>query len=147
MAKTVMIVEDNPMNMRLFKDLLEMQGYRTVQSVDGADALDLARHRRPDLVIMDIQLPNVSGVEITRRIRSDTEIAAIPIIAVTAFGRAGDEERFLDKGFDAYLSKPISVQSFMDLVERFLSTEAGGAEPEAATDASYLGALPPSFAT
>ena len=122
MAKTVMIVEDNPMNMRLFKDLLEMQGYRTVQSVDGADALDLARHRRPDLVIMDIQLPNVSGVEITRRIRSDTEIAAIPIIAVTAFGRAGDEERFL-------------------------STEAGGAEPEAATDASYLGALPPSFAT
>ena len=93
MAKTVIIVEDNELNMKLFNDLLEAHGYKTLQTKDGRQALELAQRHHPDLIIMDIQLPEVSGLEVTRWIKSDDAIKDIPIIAVTAFAMKGDEEK------------------------------------------------------
>lgn len=118
--KTVMIVEDNELNMRLFRDLLTAFGYRTVGTRDGLQALDLARLEKPDLILMDIQLPEVSGLDITRWMKADDELAGIPIIAVTAFAMRGDEERFLEGGCQDYLSKPISVASFVGAVRKFI---------------------------
>jgi len=120
LAKTVLIVEDNDLNMKLFHDLLEAHGYDTVGTRDGTNALDLARAHRPDLILMDIQLPKVSGLEVTRWIKDDPELKRIPVIAVTAFAMRGDEERMLQGGCEAYLSKPISVARFIDTVKRFL---------------------------
>ena len=118
--KTVMIVEDNELNMRLFRDLLAAFGYRTVETRDGLMALDLARAEKPDLILMDIQLPEVSGLDITRWMKADDELAGIPIIAVTAFAMRGDEERFREGGCQDYLSKPISVATFIGAVRKFI---------------------------
>ena len=93
LPKTVMIVEDNELNMKLFHDLLAAHGYRTLQSRTGMEALRLAREQRPDLILMDIQLPEVSGLEVTKWLKDDEELADIPVIAVTAFAMRGDEER------------------------------------------------------
>jgi len=120
MAKTVMIVEDNELNMKLFHDLLEAQGYRTVETRSGVEALDLARRHRPDLIIMDIQLPGKSGLEITRDLKADAELRVIPVVAVTAFAMKGDEERIRAGGCEAYLSKPISVAKFLQTVKQFI---------------------------
>src|SRR3954452_9143620 len=92
MSKTVMIVEDNELNMKLFRDLLEAHGYRTVGTRNGVEALDLARQHNPDLILMDIQLPEVSGLEVTRWIKGDAALRSIPVVAVTAFAMKGDEE-------------------------------------------------------
>ena len=121
MAKTVMIVEDNELNMKLFHDLLEAQGYRTVTTRNGIEALELARQHHPDLILMDIQLPEVSGLQVTQWIKEDDDLRKIPIIAVTAFAMKGDEEKIRDGGCEAYIAKPISVASFLRTVERFLS--------------------------
>jgi len=118
--KTVLIVEDNELNMKLFHDLLEAHGYDTLQTKDGMEALKLARHHRPDLILMDIQLPEVSGLEVTKWIKEDDNLRAIPIIAVTAFAMKGDEEKIREGGCEAYIAKPISVAGFMRTVERFL---------------------------
>jgi two-component system, cell cycle response regulator DivK len=120
LAKTVLIVEDNELNMKLFHDLLEAHGYRTLGTRNGAEAFDLARDHRPDLILMDIQLPEVSGLEVTRWLKDDPELSAIPIVAVTAFAMRGDEERILEGGCEAYLSKPISVGKFLETVRHFL---------------------------
>ena len=120
MAKTVMIVEDNELNMKLFRDLLEAHGYRTEGTSNGFEALDLVRKLRPDLVLMDIQLPQVSGLEVTRWIKDDPELRSIPVVAVTAFAMKGDEERIREGGCEAYLSKPISVGKFIETVRRFI---------------------------
>ena len=93
MSKTVMIVEDNELNMKLFHDLLEAHGYQTVGTRNGIEALDLARKHRPDLILMDIQLPEVSGLEVTKWLKEDPELKSIPVVAVTAFAMKGDEER------------------------------------------------------
>ncbi|QRG05227.1 response regulator [Xanthobacter dioxanivorans] len=122
MAKTVMIVEDNELNMKLFHDLLEAHGYRTVETRSGVEAVDLARAHRPDLIIMDIQLPEISGLDVTRKLKADPELRAIPVVAVTAFAMKGDEERIRAGGCEAYLSKPISVAKFLETVRQF----AGG---------------------
>ena len=121
MTKTVMVVEDNELNMRLFNDLLEAQGYRVVKTSNGLEAIDLARTNMPDLVLMDIQLPEVSGLEVIRWMKEDEGLNHIPIIAVTAFAMKGDEERIRASGCEAYLSKPISVANFLETVRRFLS--------------------------
>src|SRR3954466_14259478 len=113
MAKTVLIVEDNELNMKLFRDLLEAHGYQTTGTSNGFEALDLVRKLRPDLILMDIQLPQVSGLEVTRWIKDDPELRAIPVVAVTAFAMKGDEERIREGGCEAYLSKPISVGKFI----------------------------------
>src|SRR6516165_6562201 len=104
MSKTVMIVEDNELNMKLFHDLLEAHGYHTVGTRNGIEALDLARKHRPDLILMDIQLPEVSGLEVTKWLKEDPELKAIPVVAVTAFAMKGDEERIREGGCEAYLS-------------------------------------------
>jgi two-component system, cell cycle response regulator DivK len=119
--KKVLIVEDNDLNMKLFNDLLVAHGYGTLQTKDGIEALALARQHRPDLILMDIQLPEVSGLQVTRWIKQDEELRTIPIIAVTAFAMKGDEEKMRDGGCEAYIAKPISVTSFLRTVERFLS--------------------------
>jgi two-component system cell cycle response regulator DivK len=120
MAKTVLIVEDNELNMKLFRDLLEAHGYQTSGTSNGFEALELVRKLRPDLILMDIQLPQVSGLEVTRWIKDDPELRAIPVVAVTAFAMKGDEERIREGGCEAYLSKPISVGKFIETVRRFI---------------------------
>src|ERR1700743_3472104 len=121
MAKTVLIVEDNELNMKLFHDLLEAHGYQTVGTRNGIEALDLARKHRPDLILMDIQLPEVSGLEVTKWLKDDQELRRIPVVAVTAFAMKGDEERIREGGCEAYIAKPISVAHFLRTIENFLS--------------------------
>ncbi|MDZ4843364.1 MAG: response regulator [Hyphomicrobium aestuarii] len=119
MSKTVLIVEDNELNMKLFHDLLDAHGFRTVQTRSGLDALALARLHKPDVILMDIQLPEVSGLEVTRWLKDDDELCRIPVIAVTAFAMKGDENRIRAGGCQAYISKPISVVTFLETVRRF----------------------------
>lgn len=120
MPKTVLIVEDNELNMKLFNDLLEAHGYNTVQTRSGTTAVALVRKHRPDLILMDIQLPEISGLDVTRELKRDPELRSIPVIAVTAFAMKGDEERIREGGCEAYLSKPISVAKFIDTVRTYL---------------------------
>ena len=120
MAKTVLIVEDNELNMKLFNDLLEAHGYATLQTRNGLKALDIAREHEPDLILMDIQLPEVSGLEVTKWLKEDESLRHIPVIAVTAFAMKGDEEKIRQGGCEAYISKPISVATFLETVEGFL---------------------------
>ena len=107
--------------MKLFRDLLQTRGYSVLQTGDGMEALKLARQHKPDLIIMDIQLPQVSGLEVTKWIKEDGALSAIPIIAVTAFAMKGDEEKIRESGCDAYLAKPMSVMDFLNTVERYLN--------------------------
>ena len=118
--KTVLIVEDNELNMKLFNDLLDAYGYATLQARSGTEALTLARERSPSLILMDIQLPEVSGLEVTKWIKEDDRLRDIPVIAVTAFAMKGDEERIRSGGCEAYISKPISVMHFLDVVREHL---------------------------
>jgi len=120
MSKKVLIVEDNELNMKLFHDLLESQGYETLQTREGLQAMSLARQHMPDLILMDIQLPEISGLEVTKWLKDDEELAHIPIIAVTAFAMKGDEERIRQGGCEAYISKPISVMHFLETVRKHL---------------------------
>jgi len=120
MSKTVMIVEDNELNMKLFHDLLEACGYDILETRDGMEALKMAREKKPDLILMDIQLPEVSGLEVTKWLKEDDELREIPVIAVTAFAMKGDEEKIREGGCEAYIAKPISVSHFLETVEKFL---------------------------
>jgi two-component system cell cycle response regulator DivK len=120
-TKTVLVVEDNELNMKLFHDLLEAHGYNILQTKDGMEALRLARKHRPDLILMDIQLPEVSGLEVTKWIKEDDTLKSIPVVAVTAFAMKGDEEKIREGGCEAYIAKPISVTNFLQTVERFLN--------------------------
>ncbi|MEP2943246.1 MAG: response regulator [Hyphomicrobiales bacterium] len=120
MTKKVMIVEDNELNMKLFHDLLHSQGYETVEINNGLLALDLAREHQPDLILMDIQLPEVSGLDVTKWLKEDDELKDIPVIAVTAFAMKGDEERIRNGGCEAYISKPISISTFLETVRSYI---------------------------
>jgi two-component system cell cycle response regulator DivK len=119
--KRILIVEDHELNLKLLQDLLEAQGYETLQTGDGMEALDLARERLPDLILMDIQLPDVSGLDVTRWLKEDPRTGQIPVVAVTAFAMSGDEKKVLDSGADAYVSKPISVLAFLRTIAQFLA--------------------------
>jgi two-component system cell cycle response regulator DivK len=127
MTQTILIVEDNELNMKLFNDLLEAHGYRTLQTRNGIDALDIARKNLPDLILMDIQLPEVSGLDVTRWLKDDETTKHIPVIAITAFAMRGDEEKILQGGCEAYLSKPISVLKFIETVRHYLGASQGAA--------------------
>jgi len=118
--RKVLIVEDNILNMKLFNDVLVAHGYETFQSRDGADTLALARRHRPDLILMDIQLPEVSGLQVTKWLKEDEELRMIPVIAVTAFAMKGDEQKIREGGCEGYIAKPISIDTFLQMVERFL---------------------------
>jgi two-component system cell cycle response regulator DivK len=121
----ILIVEDNALNLKLLVDLLEAHGYRTLATGDGLEAINLAREARPDLILMDVQLPDVSGLEITRWLKEDERTKAIPVIAVTAFAMAGDERRARDSGCDGYIAKPIMVSEFLRTIARFIGRAEG----------------------
>jgi len=123
MAKTVLIVEDNALNMKLFKDLLEAHKIHTIETSDGYKVLDLAREHKPDLILMDIQLPEVSGLDVTKWVKEDDDLKHIPIIAVTAFAMKGDEEKIRQGGCEDYISKPISVSGFIEVVQKYLDDD------------------------
>jgi two-component system cell cycle response regulator DivK len=127
--KTVLVVEDNDASMMLFGDLLEAHGYNVLQATDGMEGWRMAREYRPDLILMDIQLPGISGLEATKWLKADEALKSIPVIAITAFAMAGDEEKIREGGCDAYIVKPISISSLLQTVERFAKRLVG--EPEA----------------
>ena len=119
-GQTILIVEDNGLNMKLFRDLLTAHGYVTLETNDGAEALELVRQHRPNLVLMDIQLPNVSGLEIIKSNKADAELKSIPVVAVSAFVTKWDTETMRELGCEAYLAKPITITSFIEAVETAL---------------------------
>ena len=121
MTKTILIVEDNALNMRLFRDILQASGYRTLESSDGADVLTLAEKHRPDLILMDIRLPKVSGLDITKELKRTGSLRHIPVLAVTASAIKGDRERLLEGGCDGFIAKPIVLPSFLATVEELLA--------------------------
>ena len=120
MTKTVLIVEDNELNMKLFRDLLEAHGIATIETRNGMEVLEIARTQKPDLILMDIQLPEVSGLDVTKWLKSDEALKSIPVIAVTAFAMKGDEEKIRQGGCEDYISKPISVSRFLEVIQTYL---------------------------
>ena len=120
MTRTVLIVEDNALNMKLFNDLLVAHGYETLQTGDGFKALSMAREHRPDLVVMDIQLPQISSLEVTKWLKDDDELKVTPVVAVTAFAMEGDEDKIRAGGCGAHLAKPISVKTFLATVRQLI---------------------------
>ncbi len=122
-VKVVLVIEDNPQTMMFMRDLLEASGYNVLQAKDGMQGWELAREHRPDLILMDIQLPDVSGLEVTRWLKNDEDLKSIPVIAITAFAMESDEEKFLENGCDAYISKPISIPHFLQTVEHFVAEQ------------------------
>lgn len=124
-AQRILIVEDNDLNMKLFRDLLEAHGYETLHTRDGLRVMDMVREHRPDLILMDIHLPDVSGLEVTRWLKSDPELRVIPVVAVTASAMKGDEEAIRAGGCEDYMTKPISVNLFIETVKRCLAAAQG----------------------
>ncbi|MEE8392881.1 MAG: response regulator [Rhodospirillales bacterium] len=120
-GKTILIVENNDLSMKLFNHLLQANGYDTLQTKDGREAIQMARDHRPDLVLMGIQLPKISGLEVTKMMKADDDLKSIPVIAVTAFAMKGDKEAILEGGCDAYIAKPISIVDFIETVAKHLS--------------------------
>ncbi len=120
MTRKVLIVEDNELNMKLFEDLLIASDCEVSKTDDGRNVLDLAHADKPDLILMDIQLPEVSGLEVTAWLKADAELKDIPVVAVTAFAMKGDEQKMLDGGCQDYISKPISVVEFVNVVNKYL---------------------------
>ena len=124
-AKRILVVEDNELNMKLLNDVLEAHGYVVMSTGRGAEAVDWARQYLPDLILMDLQLPDLSGLDATRQLKADPETRDIPVIAVTAFAMAGDEKRALDHGCDAYVAKPIILKDFLNLIAGFIGVAEG----------------------
>ena len=116
----VLVVDDNPTNLKLARDVLEHSGWRVLAAATAADGIELARRHRPDVILMDIQLPDLDGLSALRELRSDDGTQSIPVVAVTAFAMKGDEQRFLDGGFDGYLAKPIDIRRFPEQVQSFI---------------------------
>lgn len=120
MTRQVLVVEDNELNLKLFCDLLSAHGFTVVGTRDGREVMDMVRAARPDLIIMDIQLPHISGLDVIRALKSDEVLKTIPILAVTAFSGKGDDHRIREEGANAYVSKPISVTRFMETVNQLV---------------------------
>jgi two-component system cell cycle response regulator DivK len=115
-GESVLVVEDNEKNMKLFRDVLQATGYSTLEARSGEDAVELARSHEPAVVLMDVQLPGIDGIEALARLRADEHTASIPVLALTAQAMSGDRERFLEAGFDGYLSKPVDVAELIRVV-------------------------------
>ena len=120
MTEKILIVEDNLINRKVIRAALEPHGYTLIEAIDGEEALEVATSRRPDLIIMDIQLPKVSGLEVVKRLRQMPDFSSIPILAVTAYAMRGDKERFIKAGCDAYLPKPINTRELPRVVAEML---------------------------
>ena len=121
----ILIIEDNEKNMKLVRDVLQLKGHETLEAATGRDGLRLARERRPDLILMDIQLPDLDGISVLRELRGDGALAATAVIAISASVMPEDQRKIVASGFDAYLTKPISVKGFLDTVQRQLNARAG----------------------
>ncbi len=121
MAKTILIVEDDTKNMTLFRDLLQVSGYSTIEASDGKHGIELAKAKKPDLILMDIQMPGMDGLEATRILKADATTNSILVIALTAYAMKGDKERILEAGCDGYLAKPINTDEFLKDVAEYLS--------------------------
>lgn len=121
MPQTVLIVDDNDMNMKLFCDLLTAHGYLTVKATDGSEALQRIAERVPDLILLDIQLPDISGLDVARIVKERPDLQHIPIVAITAFAMIGDKEKALTAGCDAYITKPIAVLEFIEQIRSVLA--------------------------
>jgi two-component system, cell cycle response regulator DivK len=117
-GEQILVVEDNEKNMKLFRDLLQAKGYRTLEATTGARAVELATEHEPNLVLMDIQLPDIDGIEALGRLRADERTASIPVLALTAQAMDGDRERFLAEGFDGYVSKPVNIAGLVATVKQ-----------------------------
>jgi CheY-like chemotaxis protein len=124
-GKRILVVEDNEKNMKLFRDVLQAKGYDALEATSGEQAVELATEHTPDLILMDVQLPGIDGVEALGRIRADERTAAIPVVALTAQAMSGDRERFLESGFDGYISKPVDVLDFIQTVARYVEGDDG----------------------
>ena len=124
-TKRVLIVEDNPLNMKLLRDVLDAHGYETITTGEGIEGVALAYDQQPDLILMDLQLPDISGYEAVRRLKEHPPTRTIPVVAVTAFAMSGDKRKALTSGCDAYLPKPISLRDFIEVVERFIGGAGG----------------------
>jgi len=120
MGKVVLIVEDDPKNMKLFRDLLDISGYTTIEAGDGEQGIRLAKRKRPDLILMDIQMPVMDGIEAAKILKADPETKAIPIIALTSHAMEGDRERIFQAGFDGYITKPVYTREFLKTVAAYL---------------------------
>ncbi|MBM08660.1 MAG: two-component system response regulator [Magnetovibrio sp.] len=120
MPKTIFLVEDDKLNMKLFNDLLQVNGYNTVQSIDGRDFLNMVRDNKPDLILMDIKLREISGLDLIKMLKKEAALNAIPVVAVTAFTQKQDKIKIQESGCDAYIDKPVSVQKLLDTVSEFL---------------------------
>ncbi|MFH1153348.1 MAG: response regulator [Pseudomonadota bacterium] len=120
MAETILITEDDEQNRKLFKDILQVAGYGILEARDGLEALVLAREKRPDLILMDVQMPVMDGLEAVKQLKADPATRLIPIIAISAFAMDRDEDRALAAGCDGYLSKPFGVKAFRDMVALYL---------------------------
>lgn len=125
-AERVLIAEDNGTNMKLFRDVLRASGYETLEATSGEQAVEIAIEHAPDLVLMDIQLVGMDGLTALRRLRQDERTAAIPVVAVTAQAMTGDRERFLEAGFNGYLSKPVNVVEFIGTVHHYCGRGTDG---------------------
>ncbi len=124
-TKRILIVEDNPLNMKLLRDVLEVHGYETIATGEGGAALGVASEHQPDLILMDLQLPDISGFDAVRQLKEHAPTRTIPVVAVTAFAMSGDERKALNSGCDAYVAKPISLHKFIEVVERFIGGTGG----------------------
>jgi two-component system cell cycle response regulator DivK len=118
--KTILYIEDNEINRRLVQDLLRLTSYKLLEAVDGESGMAMARQERPDLILMDVQLPKISGIEATRTLRAEPATANTPIIAITSFALAGDEQKALEAGATAYMAKPYSPLDLLQLIRRLL---------------------------
>ena len=127
-GELILIVEDNDKNLKLARDVLQFQGFRTLEAGTGSDAIALAAEHRPDLILMDIQLPDMDGGTALGRLRAEPVTKAIPVVALTAFAMASDRDRLLGAGFDGYLAKPIDVKRFPDQVRHYCETSASEAK-------------------
>jgi len=116
----ILIVEDNEKNMKLVRDVLQYKGYTTLEATTGGEGLRLAREKRPDLILMDIQLPDIDGISALRQLRADSDLAETPVIAISASVMPEDQQKIVASGFDAYLTKPINVKQFLETVEKHL---------------------------
>ena len=121
MAKTILIVEDDSKNLTLFRDVLQVSGYKTIEATDGKKGIELAKTGKPDLILMDIQMPEIDGLEATRILKADATTSNIPVIALTAYAMKGDKERIIESGCDVYLSKPINTRELPGVIDRMLS--------------------------
>ena len=121
MAKVILIVEDEPKNLKLLRDLLRVSGYTTIEATDGEQGVELAKARKPDLILMDIQMPVMDGLEATRILKADATTKNIPVLALTSYAMKGDKEKILEAGCDGYLAKPLDIKELLKKVTEYLS--------------------------